>query len=201
MQAVVIVSSSSSGSTAVAGYLERCGAHTCPPHATTNDPRTPISHEPAAYRDALVELIDEDTFKQVGDPEDFVAFFERWWRSESEKAVRKGASHVVLKHALQTFVLPYLKQRLNPKFILVTRPLGEIEATRKRRRWKHVHGRAGAATIHKAASDFFVENACPYIAVPFSTFRSDPAFRGKVLDFIDLVPSSAQLEDANLFLR
>ena len=45
VKTIVILSSFSSGSTALAGFLERCGAHTCPPHMITSDKRTPLSYE------------------------------------------------------------------------------------------------------------------------------------------------------------
>ena len=45
MQTILIFSAYSCGSSALAGFFERCGAHSCPPHAWSNDERTKISFE------------------------------------------------------------------------------------------------------------------------------------------------------------
>lgn len=45
MKNIVIIASWSSGSTAITGYLDKCGAYSCPPHLNTVDERTPNSYE------------------------------------------------------------------------------------------------------------------------------------------------------------
>ena len=105
------------GSTAVAGYLDGCGAYTCPPHVKTNDEHTPNAYELLAYCNELVK------------------FFDAWWVDECAKAEELGCGYIVLKQPLQTFVLPFLNKKLNPSHIFVPRPLDEIEKTRNRRKW------------------------------------------------------------------
>lgn len=196
-----MISSYSSGSTAVTGFLERCGAYTCPPHTRTNDVLTPNPHEPVAYKEALLKLINEVTLEPVGRPADFTRFFEIWWQGECDKAKALGRSHIVLKHALQTFVLPYLNRRLAPKYVFVTRPLKHIEATRVRRKWHPVHGQTGAQAIYQASHNFLIENSCPFISVPFEAFRKDAALRQNVLDYIGLEPTPDALKTAETFIR
>ena len=60
MKAVVIIASWSSGSTAVTGYLDKCGAYSCPPHLNTIDKRTPNSYESIEYGTELAKLFEGD---------------------------------------------------------------------------------------------------------------------------------------------
>lgn len=200
MKNVIVVATWSSGSTAMTGYLDRCGGYTCPPHVRTSDERTPIAYEPKVYRDSLAELFDEFTLKRKGDPAVFYSAFDRWYAQEVKKAKAEGCSHIVLKHPLQTFVLPYLDRKLSPYYVFVTRSLEDIEKTRMRRRIHSVYGRQGAKVIYLNAFNFLVNEAKPFIAVPFSRFRSDKDFRAKILDFVELAPGEDQLNAAEDFL-
>ena len=58
MKTVIIIASWSSGSSAVAGYIDKCGAYSCPPHLNTIDERTPNSYEPLAYKKELSKLFE-----------------------------------------------------------------------------------------------------------------------------------------------
>ena len=201
MKTVIIIASWSSGSSAVAGYIDKCGAYSCPPHLNTIDERTPNSYEPLAYKKELSKLFDDLTFEEKGDANDFVSFFESWYEMESQKAKNLGLNHIVLKHPLQTFILPYLYQKLNPLFVFVTRPFEEIEKTRKRRNWHEVYGSKGAETIYSVSFNFLCNNSCPSISIPFNAFINDNELRSKLLNFIELTPSAEQVKSAESFLR
>jgi len=201
MKTIVIIASWGSGSTAVTGFLDKCGAYSCPPHLHTIDERTPSSYESLAYGKELAKLFDKYTFKEIGKSEDFVKFFETWWEDECTKAELLGHSSIVIKHPLQTFVLPYLKEKLKPSFVFVTRPFEEIENTRIRRNWHPIMGSDGAKHIYSVAYNFFTLSSCPFISIPFNEFRSDTKIRKKMLDFVDLSPSAKQIKNAEDFLR
>ena len=198
---VLILAPWGSGSSAVTGFIDRCGAYSCPPHFATNDPRTPNAFESQAYRKAVMTLFDELTLQQIGDPKAFVAFFDIWWDRECAKARTAGQTHIVLKYALQTLVLPYLHKRLDPAIICVTRPLNEIERTRKRRNWHMTYGARGAKALYDTATDYLVAQAVPYLSVPFSGFRTDATIRRKLLQYIDLEPTADVLRAAEAGLR
>jgi hypothetical protein len=201
MKAVVIIASWSSGSTAVTGYLDKCGAYSCPPHLNTIDKRTPNSYESIEYGTELAKLFDKYTFKEIGKSEDFVNFFEAWWAQECSKAEKLDCNSIVLKHPLQTFVLPYLKKKLNPSFIFVTRPFEEIGRTQIRRNWHPIMGEDGAKHIYSVAYNFFTLSSSPFISIPFNAFKTDAELRNKMLDFIGLSPSKKQIQSAESFLR
>jgi hypothetical protein len=201
MKTIVIIASWSSGSTAVTGYLDKCGAYSCPPYLNTVDERTPNSYESLAYGKELAKLFDGFTFKEIGKSEDFVNFFETWWVNECAKAEKLGFSSIVLKHPIQTFVLPYLKKKLNPSFVFVTRPFDEIENTRIRRNWHPIMGSDGAKHLYSVAFNFLTVSSCPFITIPFNAFKSDRELRNKMLDFVKLSPSQKQIQSAESFLR
>jgi hypothetical protein len=201
INAIIVLGTWSSGSTAVTGYLERCGGYTCPPHQHTNDERTPIAYEPLAYAEALRTLFDEFSLKKVGKTENFIDFFEDFWAIECVAAKRKGLDNIVLKHPLQTFILPYLKNRLNPSFVFVTRPFEKIERSRARRDWHPVYGSLGAKAVYSTAFNFLIENSCPFITVPYEKFLTDKFLREKMLSFLNISPSDKMKENAAKFVR
>ena len=201
MKAVVIIASWGSGSTAVTGYLDKCGLYSCPPHLQTIDKRTPNSYESIEYGSELAKLFDTYTFKEIGKSEDFVKFFDTWWIDECAKADSLACNSIVLKHPLQTFVLPYLKEKLNPSFIFVTRPFDEIKRTQVRRNWHPIMGADGAKHIYSVAYNFFTISSSPFISIPFNVFINDRELRNKMLDFIGISPTEKQIYDAESFLR
>ena len=123
MRPIIVIAPWSSGSTAVAGFLHHCGAYTCPPHHHTSDNLTPNSYEPLRYGESLRELFDEVTLQKKGSVGKFKHFFEEFYSHESEISQSLAFQTVALKHPLQTFILPYLNTFLDPKYVLVTRPL------------------------------------------------------------------------------
>ncbi len=166
VKVIVLLSAFGSGSSAVAGFLDKCGAHSCPPHVHTNDPRTRTTFEPALYREALLKCFDEQTLKQIGKSEDFIAFFKPWLENEKAIAASGGRTHIVLKHPLQTFLLPAIDQIARPTYLVVTRPYEEIEQTRLRRGWSPVFGEAGAKAVYGAIYSYMHQSGKEYLSVP-----------------------------------
>ena len=136
---IVILSSWSSGSTAMTGFFDRCGGHSCPPHFQTNDQRTPTAYENKDYVDALHKFIDTDSkeslFTQKGDIKKFLGFFDQWVSSQVTISKNIGQQFLILKHPLQIFVLDQIESYFEPKYIVLTRSIEKIEQTRVRRNW------------------------------------------------------------------
>ncbi|THH38411.1 hypothetical protein E4Z66_02235 [Aliishimia ponticola] len=197
----MLLSAWGTGSTSVAGYLDRCGVYTCPPHQETIDERTPNAYEPQAYRAALADVIDEFTLEPKGDADSFRAFLEPWIEGEREKAADANAPMIALKHPLQTYLLPVLEEVLRPRYVLITRPFADIEATRQRRVWHPVYGEAGAQQIYGVLYTWLHDSARPYLGLPYAAFRSDPGLRRKLLEFLDLDPPPDSLRAAEDWVR
>jgi hypothetical protein len=198
---ILVLASWSSGSTAITGFLDKCGAYTCPPHQETNDSLTPLAYESAAYGKALRQLFNEATLKQMGRDEDFKSFFTRFWYDECRKARAAKSNHIVLKHPLQSLILPYLDTFLSPDYILVTRPFENIEKTRVRRRWLPIYGRQGAQIIYSTTFNFLIDNKRAFLSVPYDGIIKNMETRQRLIDYCGLTPTQNMLTAAGEFLR
>lgn len=87
----------------------------------------------------------------AGNFADFEQWLGPWLREKTALARDAGYEQIVIKHPL----LMLLVRRIDPvcvaKWAMVTRPLEQIEATRKRRRWQATFGEQGAKTLYPAA--------------------------------------------------
>ena len=198
---VLILSSWGSGSTSVAGFLDKCGGYTCPPHVPTVDERTPNAYEPEALRTALNLCIDEKTFNPLGNAEIFVRFFAEWVAEQKQKATEAGCRRIVLKHPLLAFVLPAVAKMASCRFVVVTRPYAAIEATRLRRNWHPALGKAGAKVIYDRIHDYLQEMQAPYLTVAYNAFREDAALRSTLLSYVGLQPDAETLTEADNWVR
>ena len=201
MKVILVLASWSSGSTAVAGFLDKCGCYSCPPHQTTDDIKTPVAYESKQYRDALVNCIDECTLKIKGSAEDFESFFKEWIAQQYVKARENGCSSIILKHPLQSFLLQKITKHISPICVVVTRPLAKIEQTRLRRKWHPVYGAAGAKAVYNATYIYLHENGYCYMAIPYEKFREDDFVRKQLLSFCGINPTIEQMHSAISFIK
>tara|TARA_Y100001960_G_C14772971_1_gene881290 strand:+ start:997 stop:1617 length:621 start_codon:yes stop_codon:yes gene_type:complete len=201
IKVVLILSAWGTGSSSVTGFLDKCGVYTCPPHHHTNDPRTPVAYESILYKNALADCFDEFSLKRKGSIENFTTFFEKWLGEQITIAKNIDATHIALKHPLQIFLLPRIEQITKVKYVVVTRPLIDIENTRKRRNWRPVYGEAGAKVIYREIYSYMHRKNKPYLALPYAEFRTDYDLRILLLNYIGLKPKSVQLNDAENWLK
>lgn len=197
----LILAAWSSGSTSVAGFLDKCGAYTCPPHQHTNDARTPVAYEPKAYRDALAACIDEFKLVQKGPSETFTAWFRDWLPAQQRRAAEAGAGPIVLKHPLQTFLLPALDRLAACRYVVVTRPYDRIEATRQRRKWHPVYGKAGAERIYRLSHTYLQNHDKSCLVLPYERFRAEVGLRDQLLAYLGMAPGETQRAAAEAWLR
>ncbi|PEQ13902.1 hypothetical protein B2G71_06265 [Novosphingobium sp. PC22D] len=190
-----------SGSSAVAGYLDRCGAHSCPPHFRTNDARTSNSHEPEALRAILLDCFDEEALSPKYGKANFAADFATWIAREKDRAAAQGRSHIVIKHPLLCLLVAELETAVAPRFLLVTRSLARIEATRARRQWPSVFGAQGARLLYPRAAAGLLETEAGYLALRFERFLCDEALRGAVLAYLGMTPNAEQAAAAREWLE
>jgi hypothetical protein len=201
IKTILILSSFSSGSTAIAGFLEQCGAYLCPPLTTTNDPLTPSVKEPVEYREILVSCINEFSLRRQQPNSVFLEFFARWHPIQSARASEAGSKTVLLKHPLQAFFLDEIFKVCDPKLVLVHRPFNNIEATRLRRQWHPVYGKAGARVIYNSLYSKLHGGSKSYISVPYQSFLENLAMQNDLLSFCSMNPTPSELSEARKFLR
>lgn len=191
----------SSGSTAITGYLERCGAWTCPPHQMTNDELTPNSHEPRQFRDALCSVFDELTLSRKLPDSEFVKFFEPWIEQERIKARLNGSPIIFLKHPLSAFVIQQIRELCDPEFVVFLRPLKIIENSRLRRRWHPIYGSAGASKIYSVIFTNLIANGISFSAVSYDDFLKDGRRRNNLCTQLKLSPTEEMKKSAEAWLR
>ena len=199
---ILLLTSWGTGSSAVAGFLDKCGCYTCPPHfMETKDPKTPNTYEPSVYREILSSTIDEATFQQKSPMTIFSRKFSKFLDLERRNALENKKQVIVLKHPLQSFLLPEIEMIASPKYLILTRPYSLIEKTRRRRRWPPEYGYEGAKLIYEKIFAFAQNFNKDAPIIPFQKFREDREFREKILNYIEISPSIEQLKDAENFLR
>jgi hypothetical protein len=199
---VIICSSWSSGSTAVTGYLDLCGAYTCPPHIKTNDTLTPNSFESKFFRDLVAEYTDELSLRRVGKLDKFRAAFPVWLDEQINKSVALGKSTIVLKHPLASFLLEEIDKIIpSTKYVVVTRKFDEIENSRLRRGWNGNYGSEGANKVYNHTYTFLHEHEKQFHVVPYKLFLSSHSVREALLDFVALSPDPKDKTGAEKFIK
>lgn len=201
IKTILVLSSYSSGSTAITGFLEQCGAYACPPLTSTNDPLTPSAKEPVEYRNILVSCIDEFSLRKIRPNSVFLEFFAKWHPIQLSKASEVGSKAIVLKHPLQGFFLDEIFQVCDPKLVLVHRPFNSIEATRLRRQWHPVYGKAGAQIIYNSLYATLHEGSRSYLSVPYESILTNSAIQEELLSYCSISPAPSELTEARKFLR
>lgn len=201
VKVAVLLSAWSSGSTSVSGYLDRCGAYTCPPHVRTNDERTPIAYEPIEFRKALIRYVDEKTLTITGQLSEFEAFLQDWLPRQKENALAAGSTLIAIKHPLAVAVVSALHEASQCRFALITRNYDAIEKTRERRNWFPRYGKNGAQAIYNTALHQLINLGLPFASFPYELFRTDPKLRQSLLDYVGLKPDAAKLTEADAWLR
>lgn len=179
-----------SGTTAVTGALMRLGARTYADLSRTNDPRTPTSLEDLGFKGLLHGLISEnDLSLWPGTTEETILARLAEFRAnlvENDRRDGRGGYPYVLKHPMAALIIPQIVSVFSPKVLYVTRPLKEIEASRRRRRWPETMGGRGAARIYSAMIHAVIDCGVKATWIHYSELRDDPdgviGLLGQVLD-------------------
>ncbi len=201
VKVTLVLSSWSTGSTSVAGFLDKAGAYTCPPHLHTVDDLTPNAYEPLEYQEALAKCVDNMTLQQKGRIEDFVAFFVPWLDRQKALARQAGSSCIVIKQPLQATLLPILNSLVDCRYVVVTRPYDDVENTRIRRNWHPVRGQLGATAIYGMIHDYLQSDSKSYLTIAYKNFLKDPSTRDMLLAYVGLTPTTEQRAEADGWLR
>jgi hypothetical protein len=200
---ILVLSSWSSGSSAVAGYLSNCGAFPCPPLYTTNDPLTPTSYEPDELRKILLEHFDEHTLKRKFPGDEFSTQYISFLQSALRKFQETKDERIILKHPLLIYFLGEIRKLHPIKVVVVTRPLDMIEKSMRRRKWdwNPMYGKAGAQIIYNRIYEELHATSTSYFSIAYDDFLKDESIRLALVDFCELDPNAQQLQNANHFLR
>lgn len=189
---IIILSSWSSGSSAITGFLGECGAYLCPPYAIAYDQKTPSTFESEDFRGMLMATVNEWSLQYKVDTKIFRNGFKSWYQKQIPIAAEIGANKIALKHPLSAFLLTEICEVVDPIFVVVTRPFHKIEETRMRRGWHEVYGQAGAQIIYDRIYSFLHEQEKTFFTLSYDGFLNSAENRLKMLDFCDLDVTNEQ---------
>jgi hypothetical protein len=207
MRAVLVCGPWGSGTTAVAGLLERLGAVGFGPYFHTNDPRTPNAYELLPFRVLLAQFASEKTVAlHEGAGADVMAalaaFRGRIERQEFGRYDFASGPPIFLKHPLIALVLPQLCQVFEAKLVSVMRPLAQIEQTRLRRHWAPHFGQEGAAVIYAHLARAAEAPPCPVMRVKYDELLRDPPYvTRRLAQFAGLEVRREHIERAAGFVK
>ena len=150
MKVIFIAGAWGSGTSAVAGALDKMGITSLPPHFHTNDPRTPNSFESLAFRKLVYSFANESTLtKNMACSAKFI----QGMKILMQQAKANSADAVVLKMPLASICTAQIIEAVDPYIIVVHRPLENIEASRIRRGWPSHLGAQTAQIIYSTLSN------------------------------------------------
>jgi hypothetical protein len=206
MKLVLICGPWGSGTTAVAGMIEKLGAHGFGPYYHTGDPRTPNSFELIAFKESVRRLASDRIVGPIPGAAKTALMELRRLHSRIELQEfgphdPNGSVPIFFKDPISAFLLPQICNVFDTRFVYVVRSLEDIERTRARRGWPTRFGRVGAEIIYRVLKDF--EKTCPnpILTLQYADLLSSPAKYARVLaSFSGLEPNSAQLIDAANFV-
>jgi hypothetical protein len=206
LQTILIFSAYSCGSSALAGFFDRCGAHSCPPHAWSNDERTKISFENTHLKQILETIFplkkEETFFEQKGDMQKLIDFFPGWIQTHMQIAAGIGKKAIVIKHPLTMFVIKEIEPFLtNPRYIILKRPLEEIENSRLRRKWTPVYGKEGAAVIYEKIASTAEQLNLSTFEITYDDFRKNENARLDMINYCKLEMDDKKMQDATNWIR
>lgn len=193
---VLILSSWSSGSPLVAGFLGQCGGFLCPPFAKSINPEVPMTYESEMYRGLVSATVNEFSFQFKVDPIIFRNGFKSWYLQQVKEAEKVGAQSIVLNHPLSVFVLDQICEIVDPTFIVITRPFEKIEHTRAKQNLGNTYGRQGAQIIYEKSYSYLHEKEKDFLTLAFRNFAASEKSRLELVDYCGLDVSVDQARDA-----
>jgi hypothetical protein len=193
---IVILSSWSSGSPLVSGFLGECGAFLCPPFAKSTQPNRPSTYESEMFRGMVSATVNEYTFEYKVDPAIFRNGFKSWFTQQVSAATAINAKPIVLNHPLSVFLIDEICQIVDPRFLVVTRPFKKIEQSRIKQSLASSYGEEGAKVIYERAYSFLHETEKNYLAMSFRNFAASRESRLQLIDYCELDLSTEKIESS-----
>jgi|GEM_PF-1833226 len=193
MPLIAVVGPWGSGTTVVMQVLVRLGVLVPRPCLMTNDPRTPNSLETLAFVKLLHSCVDEPTVT-ITRPEairpSLLAF-----RQILKTALGAQQQPVALKHALMATMFAELNAVFDTRYIFVSRPLKDIEATGHRRQWYAHLGADGARRIYPLMEAYLKNPTRPVHGLSYPALLAEPEKTVKELaGFLGLPYTPSALE-------
>jgi glycosyltransferase involved in cell wall biosynthesis len=199
-----------SGTTAIAGMLERLGALGVGPYFETADPNTPNSYESIPFRETIRYALgypSEQTFSFAAGALDAVQCGLRVLQSRIEQQEfgpydLHFPKPIFLKYPLSALVISQICEVFDTKLIYVMRSLEDIERTRLRRNWPAYYGAEGASMIYSHMSAALKNRENQTMTIDYKQLLASPVIHARdIAEFAGLEPSAKELRRATDFVE
>jgi protein O-GlcNAc transferase len=205
MKLLLVCGPWSSGTSVVADLLAKLGAIGFGPYFRTNDERTGNSYELIAFRDLMQSFASEQTLsvKPGIDVKAHIrGFHDRIVNQEFGRYDQKSDTPIFLKYPLSALVIPQICEVFETRLIYVLRPLGDIEATRRRRGWAEEFGAKGAEIIYSCMFTALVNHPFPTIILRYPELVTSPIESvGELARFAGLPSGADVVQEASKLVR
>lgn len=205
MKLLLVCGPFGSGTTAVAGLLARLGAIGFGPYYQPADERTPDSHELIAFRDLMLTLASEETTKLLPEADVKTAleiFRNRIANQEFGPYDSNAGIPIFLKHPLATLIIPQICATFETRLIYLVRPVRDIEASRRRRKWGAQYGAKAAGTIYSHMFNVLINHSFPTTIVRYAELINSPLEHARRLAaFAGLKSDADVMREAAAFVR
>lgn len=213
MKVIFVAGSWGSGTSAVIGALDRLGVPTFGPHFQSNDPRTPNTYELIAFREVILDHVEEAAMMPKHRFSSVTDFSRQLMAALRQFGQRlqcgdfgpwpEGIPRVVaLKMPLASMCLPEISQVFDTDIILIHRPLKEIEASRARRNWPEYFGAVGANKVYsKVFSDLLEYKLSALVISHGELIRHTRDTLKRVTNYCGLRVLEQDIENAINFVR
>ena len=207
MKIIFVAGAWGSGTTALAGALAKLGVSALGPHFQTNDPKTPNSYELVPFRQVILRFVDQPTLTFRSESNDeFVEALKGFAQALANETFGEWPPdkprRAFLKMPLATLCIPQITAVFDTSIVMVRRPYGEIEASRKRRGWPSNFGSESARVIYqKALVDLKQLNKTSLEINHKDLVRESETTLNKVIEFCDLQDLRPNLSVACGFIR
>ena len=207
MKLVLVCGSWGSGTSVVAGLLVRIGCHAPGPFFQSNDPRTLNTYESIPFIEIVQRLVSNTTLALSAPSGN--AVIEALGRFKQgflrEACRRRGVSEdgpIMLKYPLSAVIIGEIASVFDTRLIVVVRPLGQIEDTRKRRQWPAIFGEEGAKVIYPHIFNHVITHDTPAMVVNHSELLKHPRDCLEDIErFVFRDCNHGRLDDALSFIR
>jgi len=205
MKLILVCGPFGSGTTAVAGLLARLGAIGFGPYIKVDDERTGNTYELAAFREVLRTCVSEGTLAPIPGIDikaELGKFRDRLLEGEFGACDKEAGVPIFLKHPLAALVIPQICQTFETRLVYAVRPLRDIEATRRRRKWLEQYGAKGAGIIYSQMFTALIEHTVPTVIVRYGQLIAAPHEHARLLaDFAGLKRTPDEIGAAAAFIR
>jgi hypothetical protein len=207
MKLLLIAGPWGSGTTAVAGLVERLGVAGFGPYFQSYDERTPNTYELLPFRELIrryvtIPTLSYDPGRLAELEKDLLAFRHQIERQQFGAYDPAGGQPIFLKYPPSALVLPQLCRVFDTRMISIMRPLSQIEQTRLRRDWPPVFGKMGAIVLYRHLSKAAGARLCPNMRANYSEVIGAPLqFVRRVVEFASLHADAQQMERAAAFVK